>query len=193
MTKTFVLSMHRCGTRSVSEFLDAHGFRVRHCPKMFDGVDHQNIVRLRENDLDFVARWLKRIFDEYEVISDVPVPVIYRQLMEMYPEARFILVIRPAADWVKSVRRHCGGREFKPFERCQYWAYVKGRPDSIDAISDAALGRAFHKHTEAVVREIPRERLGVFHLYAGDLGDRILRFMGASYGAEFPHVNGGGE
>ena len=65
----------------------------------------------REHDLEFIVDVLSSALDSYDSVTDVPLPVLYRQLHSRYPTARFILLLRNPFDWVRSVRRHLGKRQ----------------------------------------------------------------------------------
>jgi hypothetical protein len=137
--KVFVLSLHRTGTNSVSKHLRELGIPTNHFPSVDNGVEIQPRIVGRKTDLNFVLESITPAFKGYSAASDVPIPVLYKQLHARYVEARFILATRDPGDWVRSVRRRKSRRDFRPFERVQYWHYFPSCPAGLDEIADDAL------------------------------------------------------
>src|SRR6266542_4832370 len=94
MNKIFVLSLHRTGTQSVHDLFIRLGLSAVHWPAVVDGIDYQSQVIGREDDLGFVADLLTPVFEQVTAVSDVPVPVLYRELEAQYDNARFIAIRR---------------------------------------------------------------------------------------------------
>lgn len=179
--KCFVLSLHRTGTKSTAEHLEALGLSTAHFPSRHRGEDLQEKIRGRETDLGFVARTIEPVIAKRDAVMDVPIPVLYRELFEAYPQAKFILLHRPRAAWIASVRKSAGGRELNPFEKVQYWHYLPDCPDSLDNVSDQALGVLMDKHISDVTNFFAAcgpSRLGTFALGNIDCGASIARFLG---------------
>lgn len=188
--KVFVVSLHRCGTRSTARFLKELGLRSLHRPTEAGGVDLLKAVAGREADLEAVADVMAPAIDAADAIADVPVPAIYDILARRYGKARFILVWRDTNDWIDSVRRH--SREIgylSPYGRALYWRYFpRLRPRKIDELSDLELLWMESRHTAEVIsyfRSRP-ERLGVFHITDPEIGSKISRFLGRPPSSEVP-------
>jgi hypothetical protein len=186
----FVVSLHRCGTRSTTRFLKELGLRSLHRPTEVGGVDLLQAVAGREADLETVADVMTPVIDGADAIGDVPIPAIYDVLARRYSNARFILVWRDTNDWIDSVRRH--SREIgylSPYGRALYWRYFpRLKPRKIDELSDLELLWMENRHTAEVIsyfRSRP-ERLGVFHLNDPQIGQKISRFLGRTPDAAVP-------
>ena len=64
------------------------------------------------------AHWAKSIYSQMMqegrsltlekcyALSDLPIPVLFRQLDVAYPRSKFILTTRPEGEWLESVRKH---------------------------------------------------------------------------------------
>jgi hypothetical protein len=57
--------------------------------------------------------WLKGTLHEEKILQeddaafgDLPIPLMYRDLYEMYPEAKYVCVLRNRQDWLGSIREH---------------------------------------------------------------------------------------
>jgi hypothetical protein len=154
-----------------------------------EGVDYESRLALHESDLEFAADVLAPIINSHDAVSDVPVCGIYDVLLRRYPSARFIALRRDPHDWIKSIRRHVGGRNFDPYERCVYWRYLDDRPESLGAVEDDRLVAMFETHYAALERTFA----GIEHFLCADIrdarvGEAICRFVGAPP-RPFPHVD----
>lgn len=146
----FVISLHRTGTKSTIELLRSFGMRSHHFVESFNGIEFQSAVAGHETDHKHISCLLRPLLATLDAVADVPFPVLYRQLAEDYPEARFILLHRDPVDWANSVKYHIGKREFDVFERVQYWHYFPWRPATIRNISVYRLARMHVRHSAEV-------------------------------------------
>ena len=188
--KCFVVSLHRTGTRAMSEFL-CKFLSVFQYPVRYKGIDLESKIRDREADLEFVTETLRPALDAYDTVTDVPIPVLYRQLFRQYPTAKFILLLRNPFDWLRSVRSHIGARMLWPYERVQYWHYLQERPMKLSELHDQQLLRMNAHHTaesiECFAQAAPHN-LGVFELGAENAGREIAAFLGLDSDAPLPIV-----
>lgn len=179
--KHFVISLPRTGTRSTDQFFRERGFSTVHWPTVVGGVDYQSAVIGHEGSPSFVADLLEPVIADHQVFSDVPFPVLYRELAPRHPEAKFILAYRNAFDWVASMRRHHSksARAFTPFERVLYWSHFEQRPERLDDLSDSDLLMMHAQHMAGVIGFFADEpdRLGLFNLDAHDSGAQIAAFV----------------
>lgn len=152
------------------------GVRTIHFPGRHNGQDLQLAIRGREDDLDFVFETIRPLLDEYDAASDVPIPVLYRQLDMAYPGSRFVLLKRDPMDWARSARKNVGGK-FRPFNRVQYWHYFRHQPRRIGQLSDRDLVGMYERHLQEVT-DYFGPRLGVFELKDPDCGPKVAAFLG---------------
>jgi hypothetical protein len=192
--KYFIVSLHRSGTRSTTEFLTGAGFNAIHWPAEIGGVDYQQAVAGRETELEFVVDQLKPVIDASDSISDVPIPGVYEVLARRYADARFILCYRNAFDWVQSVRKHYVSKPvFAPFVRVLYWRYFPWRPVGLQELSDDQLLWLHNRHTADVIQyfaDEDRGRLGTFNLDGSSLSGELGRFIGVETASAFPQIGG---
>jgi hypothetical protein len=187
--KCFPVSLHRTGTRSMSTLLSQY-CSVLQYPVKYGGVDLESQLAGREQDLSFITDLISPALDSYDSVTDVPIPVLYRQLYHRYPAAKFILLLRDPFDWVRSVRRHLGRRMLWPCERVQYWHYLTWRPKALAGVADKQLLRMHAQHTADVIDFFERtsaDSLGVFELRP-ESGQAIAAFLNLDAGAELPLV-----
>jgi hypothetical protein len=187
--KCYPIGLHRTGTRSMSTLLSRY-CSVLQYPVKYGGVDLESQIVGRERDLSFVSDLLSPALDAYDAVTDVPIPVLYRQLFHRYPTAKFILLVRNPCDWVRSVRRHVGRRKLLPFERVQYWQYLTWRPKDLSNVTDKQLLRMHVQHTADVIDFFERtsaDSLGVFELRP-ESGQAVAAFLDIDAGAVLPLV-----
>ena len=186
--KCFILSLHRTGTRSTVQYLNSF-LSVSH----YVGKEPESKVLGRETDLEFVADVLDPVFQTYDAVADVPIPVLYQQLFHRYPTAKFILLCRNPFDWVRSVRRHVGERRLHPYERIQYWHYFTWKPLRLAGeVDDQQLLRMNAMHTAQIIdffAEVAPHKLRIFELGSEDTGVAMGSFLGVPTRNLLPHVN----
>lgn len=190
--KCFVLSLHRSGTSSASVLLERLGIRTIHWPGRHNKIKLTQMIVGRETDLEFVLDTIMPVLNKHDAAADVPIPVLYRQLQDRFPEAKWILILRNPEDWVRSIRERIGDRELRPFERVQYWHYFPARPAHLADMTDVELISMYNRHTEEVIgfsRSLGSEKLGVFELYDPRSGSAIAAFLGRAGEYVMPHVD----
>lgn len=96
-TRIFGIGMHKTGTTSLHCAFEHLGYRSAHW------VD---------------AHWAKAVYQEmvglnrslslerYYAMSDLPFPLLYKQIDTAYPNSKFILTIRNENSWLESVEKH---------------------------------------------------------------------------------------
>jgi Sulfotransferase domain/EF hand len=190
--KVFVLSLHRSGTQSIHHlFLQAGLNSIHGVPLVVDGVDVSARIIGQEQDIGFIAETLDPIFRLADAASDLPVPVLYRELERRYPDALFIVVRRRAEEWVRSVRANLGQSLLPVDARILYYQYVAGRPARLSDVSDDELMQMHREHHERIVVHFRgNPNFAMFELEDPKLGERICAFLGLPP-ISFPYVNSG--
>lgn len=95
-TKVFVLGFQKTGTTSLENALKRLGYKVY-------GGD-KNLLKFK--DVEKLKIYIGRILKDYDAVQDMPWPLFYRELYELYPDAKFILTYREPEKWIKSVVRY---------------------------------------------------------------------------------------
>lgn len=131
--KVFVIGFHKTGTSSLALALRELGYRVCFNLQWNDA----RIIR----DMKRVCYPLTQQFDAFE---DNPWPLLYRELYEWYPDARFILTIRDTDGWYRSALNWFG--ENDTLMRRHIYGDDAGSPTGNEAIYRAR----YDKHNEDV-------------------------------------------
>lgn len=166
--KIFCIGAHRTGTNSLANALTMLGFRATHW------VYHDEIVdAIRRKDYRLA------LMDTFDAASDLPIPVIYQQLDEAFPDAKFILTVRDVETWLRSVRRHTEGRDLV-LEEIMFYGRTR-----FDA--EAFVSKFFMHNREVRAHFAGRDSLLVLDVAGGDGWPQLAPFLGVHPPAdEFP-------
>ncbi|WP_242155134.1 sulfotransferase family protein [Aestuariivivens sediminis] len=91
--KVFVIGFQKTGTTSLEHALQYLGYRVY-------GGD-KNLMKYTNSD-DLKA-YIKTTLHSWDAVQDMPWPLFYKELYEIYPEAKYILTLRNTNTWIRSV------------------------------------------------------------------------------------------
>lgn len=112
-----------------------------------------------------------KLLSDYDVVTDVPSAVLWKQLIDAYPEAKVILTNRPYEEWEKSMQ----GSIWQMFTwRLFHWARITGVSSWAPVLrllhtvfyvhngsyyGGARAKKAYEQHYENVRAHVPAERL----------------------------------
>jgi Sulfotransferase domain len=156
------------------------------CYHMVNVLADLRLVDQWQEALDGNADW-ERIFDGFESTVDWPGGFFYRELLECYPEAKVLLSVRDPEAWERSMRSTVWGvyhgdtliRHLSNSAAAvdpQWSAYLElmngllwsGRGTLADRHAEHdGLIDAMHRHTEAVKRAVPADRLLIWDASEG--------------------------
>ena len=113
--KVFLIGFHKTGTSSMGKAFQILGYRV--CGSLKEGFDYelQNM-----SPSVYIFSKAETLLPHYDCFQDTPWFMFYRELYKKYPDAYFILTIRPEDEWIKSVIDHFGNRNNSPYHK---WIY----------------------------------------------------------------------
>lgn len=167
--KVFGLGLSKTGTSSLTRALTLLNYKAAHFIKIYD-------------------------FDKYDAITDTPVPVIYQALDRQYSQAKFVLTIRDADDWVRSFENHI---------KRQDWTnrYSKMRSDALLATMQLygtiyfdrqKFLDGYHRYHQEVQNYFAyrEEDLLIMDICQGDGWEKLCPFLGVPIPeAPFPIKN----
>ena len=197
--------MPRTGTLTQKVALEMLGFGP--CYHMVDVLADLDQAKLWQRALDGEAPW-EQIFDGFNSTVDWPGGYFYRELIDVYPDAKVLLSVREPQAWERSMRetvwavRH-GESLVRLLSSAQ--AHVnpqwRGFLEMIDRLvwegeGTFASGHAepqqlidtMIRHNREVEEVVPSERLLVWDVKEG--WERLCEFLGVPVPQQpFPHVN----
>ncbi|CAH8579631.1 unnamed protein product [Dicrocoelium dendriticum] len=149
--------------------------------------------------------WFYHLYRGYRCATDVPSFLFYKQLLNIYPEAKFILTIRDTKGWLDSAKSTIMPRGGYPNKD---WAerfissihfgsdflpmleYIVGRlcGKSSDKVDDETLIEVYEKWNREVIEAIPADRLLLFDVKQG--WEPLCAFLGQPVPKKpFPKLN----
>lgn len=94
-TRVFGIGLHKTATTSLHAALTAIGIESFHW-----GTGEAPLIWY-----EMQALGRSKTLEQFYALSDLPIPLLYKQLDTSYPGSKFILTVRNEHDWIESVRR----------------------------------------------------------------------------------------
>ncbi|CAO3637596.1 unnamed protein product [Cunninghamella blakesleeana] len=177
----------RTSTHSLYLALEILGYKTSHMVNLSSNENYDlNIFNRAIDDPNHEDEW-EKIYGTYQAAVDFPICVFYKELSEKYPDAKFVLTVRSAESWFKSIHNTI----FNNYNAKRYES--KGRDKEVyDMIAHVCFGgimekdekkiydedymcKLFNDHVENVKRTIPNERLLVMNM--GDGWEPLCEFL----------------
>ncbi len=180
--KVVGIGLNKTGTKTLRTMLTAWGYRNR----TYDSnttTESPSFDLLQAGNIE----QLIRLMDEYDSFEDWPWPLLYREIDQRYPDARFILTTRKDADtWYRSL---CNmAVRIGPFPLFEKHVYGAAMPQG-----HRQQYVACYQQHNAQVREYFRDRPGKLLEVCWELGDgvpEVAAFLGTDASAVQPsHAN----
>jgi hypothetical protein len=192
--KYFGISFHRTATRSLNEAMNSAGISSLHFPSQVDDVNYQRLVTKTWNQPALVLECLQPVLNAYDGHTDVPWPGLWREILTIMPQSRFIIVLRDPEKWWNSLCLHWRlkfvRRKLSIFERIQYARYIPNCARETFGIEHKKLFiDAYSKHIEEVRSQIPSDRLLVLDLLDTEKAARLDSFLQTGKMPVFAHHN----
>jgi hypothetical protein len=179
----------RTGTSSLKLALEQLGFgRCHHMREVFAEMPSAQLwVEAAEGRPDW-----ERIFEGYQSCTDAPGCSFWRELADVYPDAKVLLSVRDPDEWFESTQvtvfseRNLNGR-LDPAMKEFFTKVVI--TDFGEHIHDRDFMVAqFERHTQEVIAAIPSPRLLVYDVREG--WKPLCAWLGAPVPeTPFPHTN----
>lgn len=175
MQKVFGIGFHKTGTTSLDRALTLLGYRVTGPNAVHDPDISQKIH-------DFT----QEISKKFDAFQDNPWPLVYREMDNLYPNAKFTLTVRDPDEWILSMCKHFG-EQVTPMRQLIYGSDF-GHP----------LGNELHykkvmlthnKNVRTYFSDRPDKLLEI-DFSSGQGWEPLCRFLGhPEPSASFPHAN----
>lgn len=184
----------RTGTLSLKAALERLGFGP--CYHMIEIFSHPEAVELWSSVASGESADWERIYGDYASTVDWPGCAFWRELMAAYPDAKVLLSVRDPQRWWESASETIFRQATLPPSDDPGLRNIQRV--SLEVVAERSFGgiapdkegfiAAFEAHNEAVIREVPAERLLVFRVSEG--WGPLCEFLDVPVpDAEFPNVN----
>jgi hypothetical protein len=189
----FGIGMEKTGTHSIAAVLNAR-FRSDHEPDYPTLIRHL-MRRDAHTDTSYRHFLRKRDAQLWLEMESCWLHVFHvRELVDLFPESRFILTVRDCYAWLDSLANHMLAGDVGPHWRRAQRAYY--RPDAFEYdAGEAAFERAglfpiraylsaWARHNHLIVDAVPPDRLLVVRTSEiEDASDQIASFLGVPFDA----------
>jgi len=188
----------RTGTTSIKKALEDLGFGpCYHMQEVIKNPAHVSFWRSARSRSR--EDWL-RVFAPYRSSLDYPVCLVYRELMEIYPDAKVLLTVRDPEKWYESTLKtiYRVSNLIPAWQRYMLWPVARfydmanlviwnGVFEGRFEERDFAI-RKYHEHIEQVKAAVPPEKLLVFDVQQG--WEPLCTFLDVPVpDRPFPHLN----
>ncbi len=100
--KVFSIGFQKTGTTSLGKALEILGYRVCGYYPFRHFANDQTL------EYETILEKAYELTKHYDGFKDTPWPILYKEMDQLYPNSRFILIIRNPENWIKSVVRDFG-------------------------------------------------------------------------------------
>lgn len=186
----------RTGTLSLKVALEMIGFRP--CYHMVEVFAHPEHIAVWQAAAEGKPIDWKGLFAGYRAEVDWPASIFWKDLMQVYPEAKVILTVRDPEKWFESVQEtihwalqqdgmspvESHEEEYRHMIDTLIW---RGMFDGHFEDKDYAID-LFNRNTKEVKDTVPVDRLLIFNVAEG--WEPLCRFLGVEApDMPFPRVN----
>lgn len=166
------VGMGRTGTTSIQRALEKLGYHAYNFESVMREDHFDAWRRLAEGAED--PDW-PTLFEGYNATISWPACFFYEELMEAYPDAKFILTTRDPESWAESVIRT--SKVIATVRKARFIPRARKMTALMDALMVPIIGgippekeraiQAFNEHNAAVKEYIPSEKLLVYEVKEG--------------------------
>jgi len=181
----------RTGTLSTKNALEELGLRP--CYHMTELFERPDAAEQWEAIVAGTPADWNTVFTGYQATVDWPACAFYKELMQVYPEAKVLLTVRDPERWYESAintiyvssRSHLPQSPHAQMINTLIW---QGTFDGKFEDKDYAIA-VFHRHSEEVKQHVPPEKLLVYSVKEG--WEPLCAFLGVEVPADtpFPMLN----
>ena len=173
--KVFGIGFHKTGTTSLGSALMELGYRVT-------GPNFIHESNLR----DTIVELSSKLSHEFDAFQDNPWPMVFKEMDELWPNAKFILTVRDEKNWINSQIKHFG----KTVTSMREYIYGDGRgcPEGNEEHYISTM----KKHNEEVMEYFKNNpgKLLVLDFEKGDGWEKICAFLDKPIpNKPFPRLN----
>ena len=103
--KVFGIGLNKTGTSSLGRFFQNNGYKMHEDYSCLKIQLAKNLITKKDMKK---SELILDIVENADVFEDWPWPLIYKQCLERYPDAKFILTVRDSPEqWFDSLYHHC--------------------------------------------------------------------------------------
>jgi 3'-phosphoadenosine 5'-phosphosulfate (PAPS) 3'-phosphatase len=177
-SKIFGIGLSKTGTTSLAHALEILGYRT----KDYMGVSRYTRADLSSIDFD--------VLDQYDALTDTPIPSFYRELDARYPDSKFILTIRDRDGWLKSCKKQFTQRLADKQNEAHKLLFLDLY--GTDVYDEQKFTRGYEAFVGGVMEHFKNRPLDllVINIASGEGWDKLCPFLGKpTPDVPFPKAN----
>lgn len=192
----------RTGTASLKTALEMLGFGP--CHHMVDVIKNPDTAAGWIAAMTGDAAVLPELVGKYRSTQDFPGALLWREMMDLYPDAKVLLSVRDPQKWYDSARATILNQDLRQHMEQAVLPDARKLADMMLSLADAMAGRGFHsdlgeqemiaffqQHNESVRATVDPEKLLVYEVGQG--WDPLCAFLGVDVPDKpFPRGNESG-
>lgn len=186
--KVFGIGFHKTGTTSLFDAFKILGYRAVHGDQRKSPHGGTAGKKLLSEYIE-KGNYHLPTFEWYDAFIDNPYFSIWKELVKIFPTARYILTIRDEKDWIESCVRYYSGRKVRPMREWMFGPYAD---PSRNKESKMAWLKAYQHHNAEVIKyfESTGKDLLVMNIARGDDWNVLCPFLNKPIpDVPFPHGN----
>jgi hypothetical protein len=185
--KIFCVGFYKTGTTTLFAALRVLGYRTVNGdkPGSYPGADDGETL-IRQID---AGDYRLPTFELFDAFTDNPYFHIWRQIYELYPDAKYVLSVRDENRWIESCVRFYRNRRVRPM---RVWMLGSHANPALDEVSRQAWVDAYSAHNAAVRAHFASRGHQFLELDpTREAGwERLCTFLGVPVPTEpWPHAN----
>jgi hypothetical protein len=173
-TRVFGIGLHKTATTSLHRAMEALGYDSWH----WNSAHSAKAIWQEMNNNGY-----SKILERYHAASDLPVPLLFRQLDKAYPGSKFVLTVRAVNTWMDALRRHYSyyNNQFRhAWDSDPFTHRVHKLLYGTSHFDEMRMARRFAHHVAEVTgyfQDRPHD-LFIFNPAYGDGWDDLCGFLG---------------
>lgn len=186
--KVFGIGFHKTGTSSLFVALSILGYKAVHGGSR--NVPHGGTGGKKLLD-EYIEKgnYYLPTFEVYDAFTDNPYFSIWKELVKMFPDSKYILTVRDENKWIKSCAQYYKGRRVRPMRD---WMFGQYADPSKNKESKMVWLAAYRRHNAEIVKYFKStgEDLLIMDISTGDGWNVLCPFLGKPIPSDpFPHQN----
>ena len=188
--KVFNLSPQRSGTKSFHALCLKNNLLSAHYPGPY--LDDRAGATVPTLDADQLWHICADYYAAADVFSDFPTPLVYKQALRAYPDAKFVLIRRDVDAWVRSVRTLTTDRDLSWLERFFYHSTIHSTfgGKGLEPYTDTELKTAYEEFYSKVLATLILHGASFFvgWLESPNLGSKLANFLDLEFAEPMEHL-----
>ncbi len=176
--KIFGIGLSKTGTTSLAQALTILGYKTK---------DYPGLSTYERGNLSSIEA---RLLDEYDALTDTPIPIFFRELDEKYADAKFILTVRDREGWLASCKKQFTQKSADKQNEAHNAVFLELYNSAV--FDEAKFATGYDRFVGAVLEHFRKRpgKLLVMNVVGGEGWEQLCPFLGKPIpDVPFPKAN----